>query len=159
MEIILEKNHARRIVIFGQSCAGKTTFAKQLTDHHYYCFDALFNWHMIEGLGLSICSELDYLREQCTAGKFVLDGWHLADKSGVFFPPDSCVYVLYAPYDQIISQYRVPVPYHDVHRPMFKKWYFDVDYTKYKQVRYFENMGSFIERGRQDFELFLERNR
>jgi len=151
--------HADKIVIMGMSCVGKTTFAKQLIDHHYYCFDALFQWHTIETLGLSVCAELNYLREQCSADRFVLDGWHLADKSGVFLPPDSCVYVLYADYDRIIAQYRVPVDYHDIHRPMFKKWYFDLDYSRFKKVRYFENTGSFIERTQQDYLLFLERSR
>ena len=54
-----------KIVVFGQSCSGKTTFAKTLTDHEYYCFDALFQWHQIEGLGLSIEDNLKHIQTVC----------------------------------------------------------------------------------------------
>src|SRR4051812_21762650 len=105
-----------RIVVFGQSCVGKTTFAKQLNGHVYHCFDELFHWHLIETFGLSIESNLVHIRNVCQASdKFVLDGWHLSDKDGLFLPAGAVVYVVYAPYDQIISQYRVPVYEHEEH--------------------------------------------
>ena len=43
----------KRIVCYGMSCVGKTTFAKQMHSK-YHCFDALFQWHLIEAFGLSI---------------------------------------------------------------------------------------------------------
>jgi hypothetical protein len=142
-----------RIVIFGMSCAGKTTFAKQLVNHHYYCFDAMFPWHIIETFGMSIESSLRHINESCVAHKFVLDGWHLSDSQGLLLPDDSCVYVIYAPYQQIISQYRVAVYDPEEHRPMFKKWYQDIDYSKFPKVRYFKNQGSFIETDVTEFLL------
>ena len=36
-----------KIVLFGMSCVGKTTFAKELVNHSYYCFDdLLLNYYM-----------------------------------------------------------------------------------------------------------------
>lgn len=146
-----------KIVVMGMSCSGKTAFAKTL-DHTYYCFDALFPWHEIETFGLSIQMCLISISKNCV-GRYVLDGWHLADKSGVFMPPDSTVYVVYRDYYDIIAQYRVPVEYPELHVPMFKQWYYDVDYTRFPRVRYVENTGSFVVRSQEDFTLFLERNR
>lgn len=145
-----------RIVVFGQSCVGKTTFAKQLTEHTYQCFDQLFHWHLIETFGLSIETNLAHIRNTCQAcTRFVLDGWHLSDKEGSFFPPGAAAYVIYAPYNQIISQYRVPVYEHEEHRAMFDKWYFRVDYTKLPGTRYFRNDGEFLETTEIDFGRFL----
>lgn len=149
-----------RIVLFGQSCVGKTTFASQLTGHHYYCFDALFQWHLVETFGLSIEANLTHVYQTCDAARFVLDGWHLADKQGWFLPPQSKVYVIYAPYERILSQYRVPVTDPEEFRPMFEKWYAGVDYEKLPGTRYFRNDGEFRETSRQDFTAFLlERSR
>lgn len=132
-----------KIVVFGMSCVGKTTFAKQLTSHHYYCFDALFHWRDIEVFGLSVSANLAEIRDYCQ-GKFVLDGWVLADQEGQFLPPQAKVYVIYASYEQIISQYRVKVDDPKDHRQMFHKWY-GIDYTKLPGTRYFRNDGEFVE--------------
>lgn len=140
-----------RIVVWGMSCAGKTTFSKQLRDHQYYCFDAMFHWHLVETLGLSISANLAYVREQCVASKFVVDGWHLSDLSGSFLPEKSTIYVVYSSYDTIISQYRVTVSDHNQHRSMFKKWYQDIDYEKFIGTRYFKNDGHFVETTSKEF--------
>ena len=139
-----------KIVIFGMSCVGKTTFAKSLPNHYYYCFDALFNWHIIESLGLSIDENLKYIQEHCDKGRWVLDGWHLADSSGRFLPVGAKVYVIYADYSTIISQYRIEVHNKLEHWPMFQKWY-GIDYRQFDGVRFFENNGSFIETDYQAF--------
>lgn len=113
----------QRIICWGMSCVGKTTFAKQLFQE-YIAFDSLYPWHLIETLGLSTSAALLYVKETCESkATFVLDGWNLADKTGVFFPHNICVYVIYAHYDKIINQYRIPVEYFDQHKPMYKQWY------------------------------------
>ncbi len=132
----LLQDHSPRVVIFGMSCVGKTTFAKLMTDHQYFCFDALFNWHLIETLGLSIDAGLRHASNVCeSAPKFVLDGWNLADKKCELIPSNTTVYVLYDDYDSIIRRYRVPVMNHNEHLSMFNKWYdLEMDVT----VRYFK---------------------
>lgn len=138
---------------------GKTTYAQTLKDHVSYCFDALFPWNDIETFGLSTEEGLRHVRESCIGPKFVLDGWHLSDSTGEFFPPDAEVHVVYAPYDQIISQYRVPVEEHDQHRPMFRKWYHDIKYPSFQSSNFIRNEGhSFIETSLEDFLTFLEQN-
>ena len=123
----LLRDHSPRVIMFGMSCSGKTTFAKMMTDHHYFCFDALFDWHEIEGLGLSIETALKDVAEMCDpVPKFVLDGWNLADKQGLLFPKDTTAYVVYNTYESIINRYRVPVENPMQHFPMFMKWY-DLD--------------------------------
>lgn len=145
-----------KIVVFGQSCSGKTTFARQL-EHHYYCFDALFEWHTIETLGLSIAANLKHLSKTCTESRYVLDGWNLADKEGKYLPEGTVVYVVYAPYEQIIEQYRIHVNDPDEFRPMFRKWYYEIEYPRL-QSRYFANEGTFIERTEEEFISFLEQS-
>lgn len=137
------------------SCSGKTTFAKQISGHEYYCFDAFFDWHLIETCGLSITANLEYLQKRCTSDLFVLDGWHLADAEGKYHPPGCTVYVVYTDYDRIIDQYRRPVPNRDEHRPMFKKWYCDIDYSRFPRTRYFWNDGEFTERSADHFLSFV----
>lgn len=139
-----------KIVVFGMSCCGKTTFAKHLSDHHYYCFDAMFYWHQIEVLGGSIKQNLLDIQRQCDATKFVLDGWSLADSEGLLFPQDSCLYVVYATYERIIDQYRIEVIDREEHRGMFKKWY-SIGYEKIPKVRFFRNDGDFIETSIEEF--------
>ena len=142
-----------RIIIWGMSCSGKTTFAKSVSElygHTHHCFDFLFPWHLIETFGLSITEALRHVSNKCQ-GNFVLDGWHLADKNGKLLPKDAKVYVVYATYEQIIKQYRVPVD--TSHLFMFKKWY-GIDYAGL-QARYFENTGQFVERTRDDFTSML----
>lgn len=135
--------HDDKIVVFGQSCVGKTTFAKTLEDHFYYCFDAMFRWEQIETLGLSIEANFKKIQQTCTADKYVLDGWHLADKEGLFLPEGARVYVVYAPYDQIIEQYRVEVWNHEQHRPMYHRWYREIDYAKLN-ARYWHCLGDSV---------------
>lgn len=153
-----------KIVIFGQSCVGKTTFASKLLYHHYYCFDAMFHWHDIENFGLSIQSNLKTIKEFCKEDKFVLDGWSLCDKEGVFLPKDAAVYVVYSSYEKIISQYRIEVIDPEEFKMMYEKWYNYVDYTIFGKVRYFLNSGEFTETNRDKFvsvveeSLFLGKN-
>ena len=148
--------HADRIVIMGCSCVGKTTMAQQIQERPYVCFDALYPWHHIETLGLSLSAAMSHVRDQCEQfPTFVLDGWNLCDVEGEYFPEDVCVYVLYASYQQVVSQYRVPVDFYEQHRHMFDKWY-GIPYENYPNVRYFENnWGSFRECFIDDFRHFL----
>ena len=139
---------------------GKTTYAQTLKDHVYYCFDALFPWNDIESLGLSTEEGLKHVRDSCVDPKFVVDGWHLSDPTGKLFPSDVAVHVVYAPYDQIISQYRVSVEDHDQHRPMFRKWYHEIKYPVFQSFNFFLNTGySFVETSLEDFIGFLKHNR
>lgn len=143
-----------KIVIFGQSCVGKTTFALKANEHKYHCFDALFQWHLIETLGLSISKNLKHIQKICTEDKFILDGWHLADKNGLYLPKGSVVYVIWSQYEKIISQYRVPVIDKEEHRSMYNKWYCDVNYEILPSVKYFQNLGEFHEITKDQFDIF-----
>jgi len=149
--------HSDRIVIWGMSCVGKTTFAQQIP-RPYICFDALFPWHMMETLGLSFEAAMQEVKSVCEANpKFVLDGWHLGDEQGEFLPGGVTCYVLYANYEEIIAQYRVPVADLEQHRGMFQKWY-QIKYPAFKSVRYFKNAGSFVETSEGEFLTFLEQS-
>lgn len=141
-----------KIVVFGMSCVGKTTFAKEIDTHHYYCFDSLFQWHIIETFDLSIKDNLLEIQRNCDANKFVIDGWSLADQEGKFMPLESKIYVVYATYDQVVSQYRVKVYDHEEYRGMYRKWYDVLVYDKLPDVRYFHNIGEFVE---TDYDTFL----
>lgn len=143
-----------KIVVFGMSCSGKTTFAKQLVAHNYVCFDALFPWHIIETFGLSVSEGLNHVSKNCIA-PFVLDGWLLADKECRLLPEGTRVYLVYAPYEQIVDQYRVKVFDRSDYTNMFHKWYHEVDYHG---ARYFLNCGDFVETSEEDFAIFLARN-
>lgn len=143
-----------KIVLWGMSCVGKTTFAKTL-DRKYHCFDALFPWHTIEGLGLSTHAALQNIQTLCIEDSFVLDGWHLSDPDCLLFPKGAVRYVLYSTYDQIIDQYRVEVKNHMDHHGMFRKWYHrDFD----EQTKFILNDGNFSETSFDDFISFLECN-
>lgn len=144
MDVVLKKPLDDRIVVFGMSCAGKTTFS-QLLPRPYYCFDWLFQWHLVEGLGCSPSANLEHVSRECSSAQFVLDGWHLSDKTGRYLPVGAVVYVVYSEYDRIVSQYRVPYSDPDEFRGMFAKWYHGVDYNQLPGVRYFLNDGSFVE--------------
>lgn len=134
--------------MFGMSCSGKTTFAKQLP-LPYICFDFLFQWHLIELLGLPVTENLKYIKKTCdTKEKFVLDGWTLADKSGEFFPEEAWVYVVYADYDTIVNQYRIKVDNRDEFKEMYCKWY---EIEEFARVRYFKNSGKFVETTKKEF--------
>lgn len=139
-----------KIVVWGMSCVGKTTFAGEL-DHHYYCFDALFHWRLIESLGLPVEENLLEVSKSCIAERYVLDGWTLADKEGDYLPKGASVYVVYAPYEQIISQYRIPIDDPEEFRGMYQQWY-GVNY-KTLGARYFRSEGlqSFVETGADEF--------
>ena len=114
--------HSDKVVIFGMSCVGKTHFAQTLIEHCYYCFDALFDWDAIETMDLSISANLQAVKDACVGDRYVLDGWHLADKEGLYLPIGCTVYVLFADYERVIRQYRVEVRHPDEHRGMFEKW-------------------------------------
>jgi adenylate kinase family enzyme len=151
--------HDDKIVLFGMSCAGKTYFANNyLEDHTYYCFDAMFNWHGIETMGLSISANMKALVRQCKSERYVLDGWHLCDKQGEYIPEDATVYVIYADYARIVDQYRIEVNHPEEYRSMFHKWYSGVTYHTFPRVRYWENTGNFLERPYEAFQAFLFRN-
>jgi hypothetical protein len=85
----------------------------------------------------------------------VLDGWHLGGADGRLLPAGAAVYVVYAPYRQIIGQYRVPVGDQDEHRAMFDRWYRGVNYDELPGVRYILNAGEFVETTREEFVTFL----
>lgn len=140
-----------KIVLFGMSCVGKTTFAKQLTTHTYYCFDAMFKWHQIEALGLSAEANFKHIQESCDAERFVIDGWHLSDKNGKYLPEGSRAYVVYANYDRIIRQYRIAVDDHEQHRHMYEKWY-GIDYQA-MNARYYLNESEFKETNYDEFRI------
>lgn len=140
----------------GMSCVGKTTFANLLQEHVYYCFDALFHWHLIETLGFSTKANLEHIRDRCLTEKFVLDGWHLSDKDCNYLPYGAKVYVIFAPYDQVVKQYRIPVTDHEEYRVMFEKWYFQIDYARLA-ARFFLNTGDFLEITRDQFYRFTAR--
>ncbi len=151
----------RGLVIMGMSCVGKTAFAKTFFLHRYCCFDALFPWHEIETLGLSTDAGLQSVTNFANESTFpfVIDGWHLSDPEGLLMPDGVGVCVVYAPYDQIISQYRVPVEDHDQHRPMFRKWYHEIKYPSFQKMVFIQNEGhSFVETSLEDFVIFLEHN-
>lgn len=145
-----------QIVVFGISCAGKSTFAKTLVDHEYISFDALFPWHQIETFGMSITAALDHVAKSCS-GRFVLDGWHTADLKGEHLP-QCTVCLVYTEYDRVLEQYPRQVLYHQEFIPMYRKWY---SYDN-PEARYFYNQGDFIETDLQTYRDFitceLERN-
>lgn len=148
--------HSDRIVIYGMSCVGKTTFAKQI-NRPYICFDALFPWHMMETLGLPFDAAMQQVKDECESNtRFVLDGWHLGDQEGRYLPQDATVYVLISPYDKIIEQYRVSVDDPNQHRSMFKQWY-SIKYPS--PTRYFTaSDGSFVEITNFDFVTLREQS-
>lgn len=138
------------------SCVGKTTFAHQLCEQgrpSYLCFDSLYPWHCIETLGLSISAALRTVAEVCEGHEsFVLDGWNLADADGDYLPKQSSVYVVYAPYDQIIGQYRVPVPRFEQHLPMYKRWY-GIDLSRFSRCYWRSMPGKhFVETTEDEFQ-------
>lgn len=146
----------KRIVCYGMSCVGKTTFAKQL-HHKYHCFDALFQWHLIESFGLSIKENFIYINDICKEEEFVIDGWHLSDLKGDFLPKDSTVYLIWSPYKKILSQYRIPVFNYNEFFDMYKKWYSNLKSPSFK-IRYILNDGDFVEVNEFDFYKMLNQD-
>lgn len=157
MAILFSDSVDPQIVVMGMSCSGKTTFAKQVISHHHLCFDALFPWHVIETFGLSISEALQEVSKNCIP-PFILDGWHLGDKEGKYFPESTKVYLVYAPYEQIVDRYRVPVFDRSDYTSMFRRWYYEVDYDSLS-TRFFRNDGDFVETSTKEFKDFLVRNR
>ncbi len=152
---VMNYPHSEKIVMMGMSCAGKTTFAK-LLEHEYVCFDQHFPWHDIETLGLSTTAALEAIRQYCNScSDFVLDGWHLGDRDCQMMP-EACIYVVYAPYERIIAQYRVPVDHPEQHRHMYQKWY-SIKYPS--PCRYWLNDGYFIEQTEEDFRAIISSER
>ena len=154
--IVLNKPHSEKIVMFGQSCVGKTTMAKQIIDHEHICFDAIFHWHLIETLGLSCEINLKNVALQCNQSLFVLDGWHLSDKDGKLLPEDATIYLIYADYKDIIKQYRVPLLDEQECYNMFKKWY-SIDYDRFPKIRYFLNKMVFVEKTADEFNVWKQK--
>jgi hypothetical protein len=129
-----------KIVVFGMSQVGKTTYAKSL-DIPYYCFDYLFPWALVESFpDLSIDEALKHTLIDLPE-HYVLDGWHLADIQGDLLPEDCEIHVLYDHHQNIIDRYSVPVVALDNHREMYKKWYGNINdsiRTKFYKVHYGE---------------------
>lgn len=163
MNIITHRPLDLKIVTWGMSCSGKTTFSKAVSQTFgwaYHCFDADFHWHLVETLGLSPSLNLKHVRDLCKEPQYVLDGWHLSDREGALFPEGAAVYVVWAPYETIISQYRIPVGDPDEHREMYRKWYLDVDFSTFPGVRYFRASGfGFVEVTADDFVRLSGRSR
>lgn len=138
-----------KIVLFGQSCVGKTTFSTLLKDHKYYCFDALFPWHLIETFNLSISSTLRNIK--CYNDSYVLDGWHTSDLEGDLIPTKSKIYVIYSEYETILKQFPREVNYKELFH-MFEKWY---SFEKLN-ARYFYNKGDFQETTFVEYKTFIK---
>jgi hypothetical protein len=133
------------------SCCGKTTFARTLSTHTYYCFDRLFHWSLIETLGLPCSMELAFIRdrlERDSENRFVIDGWHLSDPAWDMTPFEAEVYVVYADYSRIIDQYRIPVADRTEHVHMFRKWY---GQPLLRSPRFIKNEGIFRETDEVEF--------
>lgn len=113
-----------KIIVWGMSCVGKTTYAKSL-NLPYFCFDYLFPWSLVETFSdLSIEKALEYVVTECEkSSDYILDGWHLSDIEGKFIPQDCQVHVLYDHHHNIIDRYRVSIVSLDNHREMYRKWY------------------------------------
>tara|TARA_Y100000034_G_scaffold42710_2_gene52287 strand:- start:9676 stop:10161 length:486 start_codon:yes stop_codon:yes gene_type:complete len=146
-----------KIVVFGMSCVGKTTYAKSL-NIPYLCFDYLFPWPLVESFPeLSIEKALAHVVEQCEKEEnYVLDGWHLSDIEGNTLPKGCEIHVLYDHHQNIIDRYRNSVVASDEHREMYRKWYGDINdsvRTKFFRIhcgeapepRTFEHFNSFRE--------------
>jgi len=118
----------KKVVVFGMSCVGKTTYAKSL-GLPYFCFDYLFPWDLIETFPeITIDKALKNVIFQCEKeNSYVLDGWHLADLEGNFIPEDCEIHILYDSHKNIIDRYRTPVISSDQHFSMYKKWYWNID--------------------------------
>lgn len=138
-----------KIIVLGQSCSGKTTFAK-LLENHYYCFDALFPWHIIETFNLSIIKALEDINLQCKENCYVLDGWHTADLNCDLTPKDSNLYVVYTEYNNIVKNFPREINHKELIY-MFKKWY-SFDKTN---ARYFYNNGDFFETTIDQYKEFI----
>jgi GTPase SAR1 family protein len=138
-----------KIILYGMSCSGKTTFAQLLKNHKYFCFDAFFHWHEIESLGLSAKNSLQKIVEMLShEEKYVLDGWHLSDKSLSLIPLDAKVYVIYSDYDSIIKNYRTPIYGPLAFDNMYNEWYWNLEA---KISRYIRNEGCFRETSVDEF--------
>lgn len=129
----------KKVVLWGQSCVGKTTFARTMPNK-YLCFDYLYPWHIVESFpDTSIPDVLDHIKQLCEHEEsYVLDGWNLADTEGKYLPDGSTVYVIYDSIDNILQRYRVDVIAKDEHREMWRKWYL-VDFSRFPRVRYFHH--------------------
>jgi len=128
-----------KIVVFGMSQVGKTTYATSL-NVPYFCFDYLFPWALVEGFAdLSTEEALKHTIAVCEKeDSYVLDGWHLSDIHGDLLPEDCEIHVLYDHHQNIIDRYTTPVVSSDNHREMYKKWYGEINdsiRTKFHQCR------------------------
>lgn len=142
-------HHDDKIVMYGIPDIGKTYFAHKLKDHEYYCFEDMIDRHGIETLGLSTSANLKAIAKKCVGDKYVLDGWHLSDRDGLYLPQGCTVYVVFMEYARIVQHHP------DMERA-FRKWYSPLNLQR---VRYWENIGSFIERSVEGYQAFLSRNK
>ena len=132
----------QRIVIFGQSCSGKTTFARSLPVHEHVEFDRYFPWHVYEAFGGDHRRLLAEVLTHCPPAPHALDGWHLSDAGGECLPSGHSVVCVYCDYERLVSQYRIPVSDPEEFRRMHTRWYREVDYAALPGVRFFRNGGS-----------------
>lgn len=138
-----------KIVLYGMSCSGKTTFATNVKGHRYICFDEFFPWHDIETLGISAKQYLIKIRDMLS-DKCILDGWHLSDKNFNLLSKEIKVYAVYSEYDFIVNNYRGKI-----NGPLAYENMYDLWYTRDLKVdKYIRNKGNcFIE---TSFDEYLE---
>ena len=104
--LLFKKPVDLKICVYGMSCVGKTTFAKNLRNHSFVGFDENFPWHYIETFNQSISSSLKNITEIASKHQnFVIDGWHLSDLRGKYLLEDTVVYLVYANYKFIIENF------------------------------------------------------
>lgn len=129
---------------------GKTTFALQLRDHHYYCFDQLFPWSAVEFFGSCPLTSLRMVNQSCKAVKFVVDGWHLSDIEGQLIPENTKIYIIYSDYETMFRHYRKePLNYND-HLETYHQWYS----ASFIDCRFFRNINRcFVETDEKEFRL------
>ena len=73
-----------------------------------------------------------------------------ADTRGRRLPEGAVIYVLFAEYSRIVSQYRVPIISVEDYRAMYRRWY-EIDYASFPATRYFLNEDDFTEVPQTEF--------
>lgn len=126
-----------KIALMGMSCVGKTTYAKTLPNT-YISFDDKFAYNLSLHTDYNIAYNLNKITSIC-GSNFVLDNWAFYDIDGKIFYkafPDGVMYLLYAPYNDILKRYRVKIHGPDAFRMMYTNMYLKKDFTKYQNIKY-----------------------
>lgn len=116
------------------SCVGKSTFAKLaagiFSSHSVVEFDRYFPWFEFETLQISIGEAFKPVagaigkHERC-----IVDGWHLCDRNGLYFPSNCKTVLLYGNMEEIQTRYKDHVISRD---HMYERWYGNqVNYDMY----------------------------